>query len=101
MASADAVEQRRGGDRYGGGGALFHALPAEAAGAADLHPHPFPFPGGVLAALGGVPLAAGEPEQCDQAGRLVDVLLDGVRHSAPKPVGPPRPRPNAAATGVG
>ncbi|MCZ7436231.1 TetR family transcriptional regulator [Micromonospora sp. WMMC241] len=34
----------------------------------------------VLAGLSGVALVAGEPEQRDQAGRLLDLLMDGLRH---------------------
>jgi AcrR family transcriptional regulator len=37
-------------------------------------------PADVLAALSGVTLAAGEPDQRDQAGRLLDLLADGLRH---------------------
>ncbi|SCG46240.1 TetR/AcrR family transcriptional regulator [Micromonospora humi] len=34
----------------------------------------------VLAGLSGVALVAGEPEQREQAGRLLDLLMDGLRH---------------------
>ncbi|WP_329089187.1 TetR/AcrR family transcriptional regulator [Streptosporangium sp. NBC_01469] len=37
----------------------------------------------VLASMGGVSLAAGEPEQRDQARRLLDLLMDGLRYRAP------------------
>jgi AcrR family transcriptional regulator len=37
-------------------------------------------PGDVLASLSGVTLAAGEPAQRDQAGRLLDLLMDGLRY---------------------
>jgi AcrR family transcriptional regulator len=37
-------------------------------------------PDDVLLALSGVSLAAGEPTQRDQAGRLLDLLVDGLRH---------------------
>ena len=37
-------------------------------------------PADVLAGLGGVSLAAGEPAQRDQAGRLLDLLMDGLRY---------------------
>ncbi|MEH0845776.1 helix-turn-helix domain-containing protein [Micromonospora sp. CPCC 205711] len=37
-------------------------------------------PGDVLAGLSGVSLAAGGPEQRDLAGRLLDLLMDGLRH---------------------
>uniref|UniRef100_UPI0034E24085 SbtR family transcriptional regulator n=1 Tax=Herbidospora sakaeratensis TaxID=564415 RepID=UPI0034E24085 len=33
----------------------------------------------VLMALGGISLIAGEPGQRDQAGRLLDLLMDGLR----------------------
>lgn len=39
-------------------------------------------PGDVLASLSGVSLAAGEPGQRDQARRLLDLLMDGLRYSA-------------------
>jgi AcrR family transcriptional regulator len=39
-------------------------------------------PNDVLAALSGVSLAAGEPAQRDQAGRLLDLLVDGLRYRA-------------------
>jgi AcrR family transcriptional regulator len=34
----------------------------------------------VMASLSGVSLVAGAPDQRDQAGRLLDLLLDGLRH---------------------
>ncbi|GAA0407551.1 TetR/AcrR family transcriptional regulator [Microbispora corallina] len=37
-------------------------------------------PGDVLTALSGVSLAAGDPAQREQAGRLLDLLMDGLRH---------------------
>ena len=37
-------------------------------------------PADVLASLGGVSLAAGEPAQREQAGRLLDLLMDGLRY---------------------
>jgi len=39
-------------------------------------------PGDVLASLSGVSLAAGEPAQRDQARRLLDLLMDGLRYGA-------------------
>ena len=39
-------------------------------------------PGDVLASLSGVSLAAGEPSQREQAGRLLDLLMDGLRYRA-------------------
>jgi AcrR family transcriptional regulator len=39
-------------------------------------------PGDVLVSLSGVSLAAGEPAQRDQAGRLLDLLMDGLRYRA-------------------
>jgi AcrR family transcriptional regulator len=39
----------------------------------------------VLAGLSGVSLAAGEPAQRAQAGRLLDLLVDGLRHGAAGP----------------
>ncbi|WP_248961969.1 TetR/AcrR family transcriptional regulator [Sphaerisporangium perillae] len=42
-------------------------------------------PGDVLASLSGVSLAAGEPEQRDQAHRLLDLLVDGLRYGAAAP----------------
>ncbi|MDN3351480.1 TetR/AcrR family transcriptional regulator [Actinomadura sp. DC4] len=37
-------------------------------------------PGDILASLSGVSLAAGDPSQRDQAGRLLDLLMDGLRY---------------------
>jgi AcrR family transcriptional regulator len=39
-------------------------------------------PGDVLAGISGVSLAAGGPAQRDQAGRLLDLLMDGLRYRA-------------------
>jgi AcrR family transcriptional regulator len=39
-------------------------------------------PADVLASLSGVSIAAGEPAQRDQAGRLLDLLMDGLRYRA-------------------
>lgn len=39
-------------------------------------------PGDVLTSLSGVSLAAGEPAQRDQARRLIDLLMDGLRYRA-------------------
>jgi AcrR family transcriptional regulator len=39
-------------------------------------------PNDVLLGLSGVSLAAGEPTQREQAGRLLDLLVDGLRHRA-------------------
>jgi len=38
--------------------------------------------GDALASLMGVSLAAGDPAQRDQAGRMLDLLMDGLRHRA-------------------
>jgi AcrR family transcriptional regulator len=37
-------------------------------------------PGDVLTSLSGISLAAGEPAQREQAGRLLDLLMDGLRY---------------------
>ncbi|MBE3014770.1 TetR/AcrR family transcriptional regulator [Microbispora sp. NEAU-D428] len=37
----------------------------------------------VLTGVNGICLATGEPEQREQAGRLLDLLMDGLRHGAP------------------
>jgi hypothetical protein len=42
-------------------------------------------PNDVLLALSGVSLAAGAPDQREQAGRLLDLLIDGLRHRASGP----------------
>jgi AcrR family transcriptional regulator len=42
-------------------------------------------PADVLASLSGVSLSAGDPGQRDQAGRLLDLLMDGLRYHAPAP----------------
>jgi AcrR family transcriptional regulator len=39
-------------------------------------------PEDVLRSLSGVSLVAGEPDQRDQAGRLLDLLVDGLRYGA-------------------
>jgi hypothetical protein len=39
-------------------------------------------PDDVLVALSGVSLAAGEPNQREQAGRLLDLLVEGLRQHA-------------------
>jgi AcrR family transcriptional regulator len=40
-------------------------------------------PADVFASLAGVALTAGEPAKRDQAGRLLDLLMDGLRYRAP------------------
>ena len=40
-------------------------------------------PADVMFGISGVSLVAGEPEQRDQAGRLLDLLLDGLRYRRP------------------
>jgi AcrR family transcriptional regulator len=40
-------------------------------------------PGDVLATIGGISLALGEMGQRTQAGRLLDLLMDGLRYQAP------------------
>jgi AcrR family transcriptional regulator len=42
-------------------------------------------PNDVLLALSGVSLAAGAPDQREQAGRLLNLLIDGLRHHASGP----------------
>ena len=39
-------------------------------------------PEDVMASLSGISLAAGSPEQQQQAERLLDLLMDGLRHGA-------------------
>jgi AcrR family transcriptional regulator len=51
------------------------------AGAADGTLRPDISPLDVMMALGGTALIASEPEQQEQAARLLDLLLDGLRHS--------------------
>jgi len=53
------------------------------AGAAEARLRSDVTPADVLASLSGVSLVAGAPEQRDQAGRLLDLLLDGLRHHPP------------------
>jgi AcrR family transcriptional regulator len=50
------------------------------AGAADGTLRPDISPLDVMMALGGTALIASEPEQQEQAARLLDLLLDGLRH---------------------
>ncbi len=40
-------------------------------------------PGDVLTSLSGVSMAAAAPAQRDRAGRVLDLLMDGVRYRAP------------------
>ncbi len=40
-------------------------------------------PGDVLSGLSGITLAAGDPSQRELAGRLLDLLTDGLRHGCP------------------
>ena len=40
----------------------------------------------VLASLGGISLAAGEPDQREQAGRILDLLMDGLRYHGDQPI---------------
>jgi AcrR family transcriptional regulator len=54
--------------------ALLQAGAAAGALRADIEP------GDVLASLSGLSLAAGEPAQRDQARRLLDLLMDGLRY---------------------
>jgi AcrR family transcriptional regulator len=53
------------------------------AGSADGNLRPDVAPADVLAGLSGVCLAAGEPAQRDQAQRLLDLLMDGLRYRRP------------------
>jgi hypothetical protein len=39
-------------------------------------------PGDLLASVSGVSLAVAEPGQREQAGRLLDLLMDGLRYGA-------------------
>ncbi|MEU4408424.1 TetR/AcrR family transcriptional regulator [Streptosporangium sp. NPDC023963] len=55
------------------------------AGAAAGTVRPDVDPVDVLVSMGGVSLAAGEPEQRDQARRLLDLLMDGLRYRAAAP----------------
>ena len=52
-----------------------------AAGAADGSLRGDVAPADILASLSGLSLAAGAPDQRDQAGRLLDLLLDGLRRA--------------------
>jgi len=56
--------------------ALLQAGAADGALRGDLDP------ADLMAGLSGVSLAAGEPAQRDQAGRLLDLLMDGLRYGA-------------------
>jgi AcrR family transcriptional regulator len=55
------------------------------AGAAAGTVRPDVAPGDLLASLSGVSLAAGEPAQREQAGRILDLLMDGLRFGAAGP----------------
>jgi AcrR family transcriptional regulator len=54
-------------------------------------------PRDVLVSLNGVSIAAGEPAQRDQASRLLDLLMDGLRYGA-EPVGAARPADPASSS---
>jgi hypothetical protein len=56
--------------------ALMHAGAADGTMRSDLDP------ADLLASLSGVSLAAGDPAQREQAGRLLDLLMDGLRYGA-------------------
>jgi AcrR family transcriptional regulator len=60
--------------------AAFTALLA--AGAADGTLRADVEPADLMASISGVSLAAGNPEQREQAGRLLDLLMDGLRYRA-------------------
>jgi AcrR family transcriptional regulator len=60
--------------------AAFAALLA--AGAADGTIRSDLDPADLLASMSGVSLAVGDPEQREQAGRLLDLLMDGLRYGA-------------------
>ena len=62
--------------------AAFEALMQ--AGAADGTMRSDLDPADLLASLSGVSLAVGDPAQRDQAGRLLDLLMDGLRYGAPR-----------------
>jgi AcrR family transcriptional regulator len=49
----------------------------------------------VLVSISGLALAAGQPAQRDQASRLLDLLMDGLRYQA---TGEPQPTPNRTST---
>ncbi|MFJ6216885.1 TetR/AcrR family transcriptional regulator [Streptomyces sp. NPDC092296] len=55
---------------------LLHAGAAAGTVRSDIGPED------VLTGLSGVCLAAGEPDRREQAGRLLDLLMDGLRHGA-------------------
>jgi AcrR family transcriptional regulator len=60
-----------------------------AAGVADGTIRPDTDPNDVLMGLGGVTLIAGDPGQRDLAHRLLDLLMDGIKHrNAPMPTAP-------------
>jgi AcrR family transcriptional regulator len=56
--------------------ALVQAGVADGTIRSDLHP------ADLLASMSGVSLAAGDPAQREQAGRLLDLLMDGLRYGA-------------------
>jgi AcrR family transcriptional regulator len=70
--------------------ALLHAAAAAGTVRPDIEP------GDVLASLSGVSLAVGEPAQRDQARRLLDLLMDGLRYGAVNARQPARPDALAA-----
>jgi AcrR family transcriptional regulator len=46
-------------------------------------------PADIVASLGGISLTAGEPARREQAGRLLDLLMDGLRYRASRDAGLP------------
>jgi AcrR family transcriptional regulator len=58
-----------------------------AAGAADGTLRADLDPADLLASMSGISLAAGSPDQREQAGRLLDLLMDGLRYGAARQAG--------------
>jgi AcrR family transcriptional regulator len=84
MAEALRAVIASGGDPYATSRAQLVAALGRllSAGAAAGTLRPDVDPADVLTGLSGVSLAAGGPAQRDQAGRLLDLLLDGLRYGA-------------------
>jgi hypothetical protein len=84
MAAALRAVIASGGDPYATSRAQLVAALGRllSAGAAAGTLRPDVDPADVLTGLSGVSLAAGGPAQRDQAGRLLDLLLDGLRYGA-------------------
>jgi hypothetical protein len=78
--AADALEER--GDPYARSQEMMLSSITSLLEAAAGHVRPDIGARDILTSLTGIALAAGAPEQRDQAERLLDLIMDGLRHPA-------------------